>query len=55
MATAIALFGFQSGVALSTVVGLRYLVVYSVESAAPQTAVILRVLHGTMFWSPVKE
>ncbi len=35
--------------------GLPYLVVYSVESAAPRTVVILRVLHGAMFWPPGKE
>ncbi len=32
--------------------GLPYVVVYSVESADPRTAVILRVLHGAMLWPP---
>lgn len=40
--------------------GLPYLVVYSVESAAPfvpasQTVVILRVLHGAMLWPPPED
>jgi plasmid stabilization system protein ParE len=34
---------------------LPYLVVYSVESTAPQTVVILRVPHGAMSWQPVKD
>ncbi len=32
--------------------GLPYLAVYSIESAAPRTVVILRVLHGAMLWPP---
>lgn len=36
--------------------GVPYLVVYSVESAAPDAAVvILRVLHGAMMWPPARE
>lgn len=42
------------------VLGLPYLVVYSVEPAAPpvpasQTVVILRVLHGAMLWPSAEE
>lgn len=32
--------------------GLPYLAVYSIESARPQTVVIVRVLHGAMLWPP---
>lgn len=39
--------------------GLPYLVVYSVEPAAPApeayTVVILRVLHGAMLWPPAED
>jgi hypothetical protein len=36
--------------------GLPYLVVDCIEPAAPQTVVILRVLHRAMLlWPPVKE
>ena len=34
------------------IAGLPYVVVYSVESTGPRTLVILRVLHGAMFWPP---
>ncbi len=39
--------------------GLPYLVVYGVEPAAPDgtappTVIILRVLHGAMFWPPAR-
>ncbi len=35
--------------------GLPYLVVYSVDSAAPPTVTLLRVLHGAMLWPPAQE
>ncbi|HUI20812.1 MAG TPA: type II toxin-antitoxin system RelE/ParE family toxin [Methylocella sp.] len=51
--------GRSPGTRELVIAGLPYMVVYSVESAAPavpdpQTVVVLRVLHGAMLW-PLPE